>query len=172
MAKKQQNRQQGKNPCCRFCFLCEITIYLQNNQCRAYRSQTAPLSYGCTLRNFKLTGSVSNGKPSKVTVLLHEICRGSRYARYSFVTFVDIMTINGESPLLSSCHNQFFRPQTSSCGRLYMFFSCISFSITSFFYLWCSRVAVFVHPPSSQTTSPYSDRCVRRSCFVFCQSWQ
>ena len=34
MAKKQQNRQQGKNPCCRFCFLREITIYLQNNQCR------------------------------------------------------------------------------------------------------------------------------------------
>ena len=27
MAKKQQNRQQGKNPCCRFCFLREITIY-------------------------------------------------------------------------------------------------------------------------------------------------
>lgn len=33
-----------KNPCCRFCFLREITICLQNNQCRAYRSQTAPLS--------------------------------------------------------------------------------------------------------------------------------
>lgn len=55
------------------------------------------------------------------TQTIHGICRESRYARYSFVTFVDIMTINGESPLLSSCHNQFFRPQTSSCGRLYMF---------------------------------------------------
>ena len=69
MAKNQQNWQQGKNPCCRFCFLREITIYLRNNQCRAYRSQTAPLSLGCTLRSFKLTGSVSNGKPSKVAVI-------------------------------------------------------------------------------------------------------
>ena len=103
---------------------------------------------------------------------IYEICRESRYARYSFVTSVDIMTINGESPLLSSCHNQFFRPQTSSCGRSYMVFSYISSSITSFSYLWCSHVAAFVHPPSLQTTPPYSDRCVRRSCFVFCQLWQ
>ena len=129
-----------------------------------------------------MTGSVSNGKPSKAALIvpqptiamrstpnsvyristalcrsicfspqtIHEICRESRYARYSFVTSVDIMTINGESPLLSSCHNQFFRPQTSSCGRLYMVFSCISSSITSFSYLWCSRAAVFVHPPYGQ----------------------
>lgn len=36
---------------------------------------------------------------------IHEICRESKYARYSFVTSVDIMTINGESPFLWSYHS-------------------------------------------------------------------